>query len=97
MINSASTYPDDRFNIVWDTLLAGMADEPMPTLRDVRRRGPGRAYTAADMPNLLDFIGSAGKRAVTGGANFTADGVTLRALFSGAQHVQCNEGVHYAA
>ena len=63
MINSASTYPDDRFNIVWDTLPTGMADEPLPTLRDVRSRGPRRAYTAADIPNLLDFIGSAGKRA----------------------------------
>ena len=30
MINSASTYPDDRFNIVWDTLPTGMADEPLP-------------------------------------------------------------------
>lgn len=30
VINSASTYPDDLLNIAWDTLLKGMADDPLP-------------------------------------------------------------------
>ncbi|MGN1250300.1 MAG: serine hydrolase domain-containing protein [Candidatus Spyradocola sp.] len=134
VINSASTYPDDLLNIAWDTLLAGMADAPLPedaqaqadlaktlssltlpTLWGVRSRAleqqlAGVRFAAADMPNLLDFIGGAGKRVVAGGevstltfafdadgVNLTADGVTLRAPFNGAHHIQCIDGMHYAA
>ena len=87
----------------------------LPTLWGVRSRGleqqlAGVRFAAADMPNLLDFIGGAGKRVVAGGevsalsfafnadgVSLTADGVTLRAPFSGAHHIQCIDGMHYAA
>lgn len=92
-----------------------LASLSLPTLWGVRSRGQeqrleGVRFVCADMPNLLDFIGGAGKRVVAGdevstlsfsfdadGMILTAGNVALRAPFNGSHSIQCIGGMHYAA